>query len=73
MKLLHPTAHLRLRDPRCPPFAAGEEVIFSEIVGMTELNGRAPIPVKNCKAHSFTLEIDTTGFRWGHALPLVLA
>lgn len=64
MKLVRPTAHSRLRDSCCPSFTAGEEVIFSEIVGMTELNGRAPIPVKNCKAHSFTLEIDTTGFRF---------
>ena len=41
---------------------AGEEVTFNEIVGMTELNGRAPIRVKNCKAHSFELEIDSTSF-----------
>lgn len=35
---------------------------FSEIVGMAELNGRAPLRVKNCKAHSFHLEVDSTNF-----------
>lgn len=44
-----------------PP--AGEEVTFSEVVGMTELNGHAPIRVKNCKAHSFYLEVDSTNWR----------
>jgi hypothetical protein len=34
-----------------------------EVAGMTELNNRAPIKVKNCKAHSFELDIDSTGFR----------
>ncbi|KAL4450533.1 hypothetical protein ABPG77_000889, partial [Micractinium sp. CCAP 211/92] len=57
----NPTLVTTVEDERLE-FQDGEEVIFSEIVGMTELNGRAPIPVKNCKAHSFTLEIDTTGF-----------
>ena len=42
---------------------AGEEVTFSEVVGMTELNGHAPIRVKNCKAHSFYLEVDSTNWR----------
>ena len=44
-----------------PP--AGEEVTFSEVVGMTELNGHPPIRVKNCKAHSFYLEVDSTNWR----------
>lgn len=57
----NPTLVTTVEDERLE-FQDGEEVTFSEIVGMTELNGRAPIPVKNCKAHSFTLEIDTTGF-----------
>ena len=38
---------------------------FSEVVGMTELNGHPPIRVKNCKAHSFYLEVDSTNWRWG--------
>lgn len=36
---------------------------FSEVVGMTELNGHPPIRVKNCKAHSFYLEVDSTNWR----------
>lgn len=39
--------------------------MFSEVLGMTELNGRAPLRVKNCRAHSFSLEVDSTGFRCG--------
>lgn len=33
---------------------------------MTELNGHPPIRVKNCKAHSFYLEVDSTNWRWGY-------
>ena len=53
-----------LADPMLPTpvLPAGEEVTFSEIVGMTELNGRAPLRVKGCKAHSFHLEVDSTDF-----------
>lgn len=64
LPLLHPPLVLLAAQPQPPAPAAGEEVVFSEIVGMTELNGRAPLRVKNCKAHSFTLEIDSTGFGW---------
>jgi hypothetical protein len=52
-----------LPDGSIPPAPAGEEVTFGEIVGMTELNGTAPIRVKQCKAHSFLLEVDSTNFR----------
>lgn len=37
----------------------GELVTFSEVVGMTQLNGHAPIRIKNCKPHSFELDLDT--------------
>jgi ubiquitin-activating enzyme E1 len=57
----NPTLVTTVEDERLE-FQDGEEVVFSEIVGMTELNGRAPLRVKNCKAHSFTLEIDSTDF-----------
>eukprot|EP00775_Hariotina_reticulata_P006408 gene6408-6639_t len=43
-------------------FQDGQLVTFSEVVGMTELNNHKPIKIKNCKAHSFELEWDTTGF-----------
>ncbi|WIA10070.1 hypothetical protein OEZ85_010280 [Tetradesmus obliquus] len=43
-------------------FQDGQLVTFSEVVGMTELNNHKPVKVKNCKAHSFELELDTTGF-----------
>ena len=60
--------HLNGRFLPCPPPPpllppAGEEVTFSEVVGMTELNGRAPLRVQNCKAHSFHLDVDSTGFQ----------
>ena len=56
---------LPTRPPPPPPLLppAGEEVTFSEVVGMTELNGRAPLRVQNCKAHSFHLDVDSTGFQ----------
>lgn len=43
-------------------FQDGQLVTFGEVVGMTELNGHAPVRITNCKAHSFQLELDTTGF-----------
>ena len=52
--------HFAPLPPVCLP--AGEEVTFSEVVGMSELNGRGPLRVKGCKAHSFHLEIDSTDF-----------
>ncbi|GLC36229.1 E1 ubiquitin-activating protein [Pleodorina starrii] len=44
-------------------FQDGELVSFSEVVGMEKLNTHGPFKVKNCKAHSFELDVDTTG--WG--------
>ncbi|PSC67218.1 Ubiquitin-activating enzyme E1 2 [Micractinium conductrix] len=58
----NPTLVTTVEDERLE-FQDGEEVTFNEVVGMTELNGRAPIRVKNCKAHSFHLEIDSTDFQ----------
>lgn len=43
-------------------FQDGELVTFSEVQGMEVLNSHKPVKVKNCKAHSFELELDTTGF-----------
>eukprot|EP00898_Chlorokybus_atmophyticus_P002590 jgi/Chlat1/3331/Chrsp222S03397 len=43
-------------------FEEGDYVVFSEVVGMNELNDKHPRKVKNAKPHSFTLEEDTTGF-----------
>jgi hypothetical protein len=71
LPLPHPPLVLLAAQPQPPAPAAGEEVVFSEIVGMTELNGRAPLRVKNCKAHSFTLEIDSTDFGWVWGRPCV--
>jgi len=39
----------------------GQRVTFSEVRGMTELNGITAI-VKNVKKHSFELDLDTTNF-----------
>ncbi|KAG2427387.1 hypothetical protein HYH02_014607 [Chlamydomonas schloesseri] len=44
-------------------FQDGELVAFSEVVGMDKLNTHGPFKVKNCKAHSFEIEADTSG--WG--------
>ncbi|KAI3434380.1 hypothetical protein D9Q98_002458 [Chlorella vulgaris] len=57
----NPTLVTAVEDERLE-FQDGEEVTFVEVAGMTELNNRAPIRVKNCKAHSFELDIDSTGF-----------
>lgn len=43
-------------------FEDGEYVTFSEVQGMPELADLAQVKIKNCKAHSFALELDTTGF-----------
>ncbi|KIZ06683.1 ubiquitin-activating enzyme E1 [Monoraphidium neglectum] len=43
-------------------FQDGDLVKFTEVVGMEELNTHKPIRVKNPKAHSFELDLDTTGF-----------
>ncbi|KAL6757412.1 ubiquitin-activating enzyme E1 [Haematococcus lacustris] len=43
-------------------FQDGQTVTFSEVEGMTQLNNHRPIKVKNCKAHSFELDLDTSGF-----------
>ena len=39
----------------------GQRVTFSEVRGMTELNG-VPCVVKNVKKHSFELDLDTSAF-----------
>lgn len=44
-------------------FQDGEYVTFSEVQGMTELNNHKPIKIRNCRPHSFELELDTVGFK----------
>lgn len=43
-------------------FQDGMFVTFSEVVGMPALNSHKPIKIKNCKPHSFELELDTTEY-----------
>ncbi|ESW14167.1 hypothetical protein PHAVU_008G258500 [Phaseolus vulgaris] len=43
-------------------FQDGDLVIFSEVHGMKELNDGKPRKIKNARAHSFTLEEDTTDY-----------
>ena len=40
----------------------GDYVKFTEVEGMTELNDAGPIEVFDCRAYSFRLKIDTSGF-----------
>eukprot|EP00197_Chlamydomonas_leiostraca_P014632 CAMPEP_0202866272 /NCGR_PEP_ID=MMETSP1391-20130828/7292_1 /ASSEMBLY_ACC=CAM_ASM_000867 /TAXON_ID=1034604 /ORGANISM="Chlamydomonas leiostraca, Strain SAG 11-49" /LENGTH=1026 /DNA_ID=CAMNT_0049546205 /DNA_START=133 /DNA_END=3213 /DNA_ORIENTATION=+ len=41
-------------------FQDGELVTFGEVVGMDALNAHKPIRIKNCKPHSFQLDLDTS-------------
>ncbi|CAG9465807.1 unnamed protein product [Pedinophyceae sp. YPF-701] len=43
-------------------FQDGDLVTFTEVEGMTPLNDGVPRKVMNCKATSFQLDCDTTGF-----------
>eukprot|EP00850_Spirogloea_muscicola_P006789 SM000033S12310 [mRNA] locus=s33:1758:6785:+ [translate_table: standard] len=43
-------------------FQDGDLVTFTEVLGMTELNGSTPHKIKNVKAHSFQLDEDTRGY-----------
>jgi len=43
-------------------FQDGELVTFEEVKGMPELNDGKPRKVKNCKAHSFELDVDTSSY-----------
>ncbi|XXG44320.1 hypothetical protein AAC387_Pa01g4156 [Persea americana] len=43
-------------------FEDGDQVVFSEVQGMTELNDGKPRKVKNTRPYSFTLEEDTLNF-----------
>lgn len=43
-------------------FQDGELVTFSEVKGMTEINGMGPVRVKNCKPQSFELDVNTENF-----------
>ena len=57
----NPTLVTTVEDERLE-FQEGELVTFLEVVGMTELNTAGPLRIKNTKAHSFEVEIDSTGF-----------
>ncbi|KAL7136178.1 hypothetical protein ABFS83_10G012100 [Erythranthe nasuta] len=43
-------------------FQDGELVVFSEVLGMTELNDRKPRRIKNARPYSFTIEEDTSNY-----------
>lgn len=57
----NPTLVSAVEDERLE-FQEGEYVVFSEVVGMHELNSAGPIRVKSAKAHSLEIDIDSTGF-----------
>ncbi|KAH7624317.1 hypothetical protein Ndes2526B_g00502 [Nannochloris sp. 'desiccata'] len=57
----NPTLVTTVEDERLE-FQDGEYVTFGEVVGMTELHSAGPLRIKNAKAHSFEVEIDSTGF-----------
>lgn len=57
----NPTLVTTVEDERLE-FEDGELVTFSEIVGMEELNAAGPLQIKNAKAHSFVVDIDSTSF-----------
>ncbi|KDD76049.1 ThiF family protein, partial [Helicosporidium sp. ATCC 50920] len=44
-------------------FEEGEYVVFSEVVGMDELNALPPVKVLRCRAHEMELELDSSGFK----------
>jgi ubiquitin-activating enzyme E1 len=58
-----PTALVTCVDDERLEFQDGDLVTFAEVGGMTQLNAlQEPIRVRNCKAHSFELELDTSSF-----------
>jgi ubiquitin-activating enzyme E1 len=58
-----PTALVTCVDDERLEFQDGDLVSFSEVGGMAQLNSLAePVRVRNCKAHSFELELDTSSF-----------
>jgi len=58
-----PTALVTCVDDERLGLQDGDYVTFSEVGGTAELNALpAPVRVRNCKAHSFELELDTSAF-----------
>lgn len=55
----HPAMVTCVEDERLE-FQDGDLVTFSEVVGMPAINSHKPIKVKNCKRHSFQLDLDTS-------------
>lgn len=43
-------------------FQDGQLVAFTEVKGMPELSGGKPHRIGNCKAHSFEVDVDSSGF-----------
>lgn len=39
---------------------AGQQITFSELVGMEELQKAGPLTVSQCRAHSFYVDFDST-------------
>ncbi|KAK9827310.1 hypothetical protein WJX81_003279 [Elliptochloris bilobata] len=56
-----PTIVTCVEDERLE-FQDGQLVTFTEVVGMTELSDGKPRRIRNCKAHSFELEEDTSSY-----------
>lgn len=57
----HPTLVTTVEDERLE-FQEGELVTFAEVVGMSELNAAGPLRIVSAKAHSFEVDVDSTGF-----------
>ena len=53
---------VQIHDDQRHIYQAGDHVVFSEVEGMVELNGRAPVKVVDTTVKSLTLELDSRGF-----------
>jgi len=57
-----PDAVLMVHEDKRHSYQDGDYVKFVEVEGMTELNGHAPIKIKDCRGFQFTLDFDTSAF-----------
>lgn len=57
----NPTLVTAVEDERLE-FQDGQLVVFSEVVGMEELNRAGPLRIKNARPHSFEVDIDSSNF-----------
>ena len=53
---------VQIHDDQRHIYQAGDHVVFSEVEGMVELNGRAPVKVVDTTVKSITLDLDSRGF-----------